>query len=265
MRAEACSRQQWLLAQVDRKKKAPSVIPYERSSAYAWRNVKRIIADEMADGGARDLIELGAGRHPFFKREEVPAGVATYTLNDIDPQELELAPADYDKAVFDVCGELDRYEGRFDFAFSRMLAEHVPDGRIFHRNVCRMLRPGGRAFHFMPILYSPPFVINRLLPEALAEKLLLMIVPYRTRDRFPKFPARYSRCRAKSKRLLAMYREVGFADVDIEVFFGNDYFNNIPVLNKLDALLSEIAYRRDFEHLAAYAFVRARKALARTP
>ena len=46
-----------------------------------------------------------------------------------------------------------------------MLAEHVPDGYRFHSNLFELLKPGGVAFHFMPTLYSPPFVINRLLPE----------------------------------------------------------------------------------------------------
>ena len=62
--------------------------------------------------------------------------------------------------------------GAFDVVVSRFTAEHVPDGRLFHEHVFSMLRPGGHAVHLFPTLYSPPFVLNHVLPSALSERLL---------------------------------------------------------------------------------------------
>jgi SAM-dependent methyltransferase len=231
-------------------------IPEHRSAAFAWRTLKQTVADEIVACHAGAVIELGGGRHPLFARAEAPACVTSYTLNDISECELALAPDVYDKAAFDVCGEVGPHAGRYDFAFSRMLAEHVPDGETFHRNVFRLLRPGGRAFHFMPILYSPPFVLNRILPAGLAERLLLLVAPYRTRERYPYFPARYSMCRAGTPGLIRKYRAIGYGRVEIEVFFGNEYLKKIPVLGAIDAAITGLAYRGGFEHLGAYAFVR---------
>src|ERR1700721_1406514 len=53
----------------------------------------------------------------------------------------------------------------YDLVFSKMLCEHLPDARTFHANCLRLLRPGARAVHFFPTLYTLPFVANRLIPE----------------------------------------------------------------------------------------------------
>jgi 2-polyprenyl-3-methyl-5-hydroxy-6-metoxy-1,4-benzoquinol methylase len=74
--------------------------------------------------------------------------------------------------------------------FSKMLCEHLPDARTFHENCLRLLKPGGRAVHFFPTLYTLPFVANRLIPEEFARAVLRRIQPGRIDDpKHEKFPA----------------------------------------------------------------------------
>ena len=137
-----------------------------------------------------DILELGGGRRPSFALTEMPPTVRSYTVNDVSESELSLTPAEYAKACFDVAGDASAFAGRYDVVFSRFLAEHVADGYALHRNVWQVLREGGVSFHLIPTLFASPFVVNTLLPEATARKLLTALFPSR-KSIAPKFPAFY--------------------------------------------------------------------------
>ncbi len=231
-------------------------IPFEQTSPYAWENYKDHVAGIISSIDRADIIEIGAGRAPLFDKADLPGNVASYTINDISKRELDLASGDWHKVCFDVCGDVSAIEPRYDVAFSKMLAEHVPDGYKFHSNLFKILKPGGISFHFMPTLYSPPFVINRLLPEFVSRSLLRVFFEYRDDDRIPKFPAYYSMCYGASARLVGRYNSIGFADVDIRTFYGHGYFAKIPGIRELDSVLSRFAYRHDWTLLGSYAYVR---------
>lgn len=235
-------------------------IPYDRSSRFAWEHFKATVADIAADFPNPDIIEIGGGRSPLFAPGELPGNVASYTINDVSAQELERAPNIWRKACFDICGDLNPLPDQYDVAFSKMLAEHVPDGRRFHANILRLLKPGGVAFHFLPTLYAPPFVLNKLLPDSLTRPIVAALFPGRDDNGNPKFPAYYSMCSGRSERLIGKYRSIGYDRVDIRTFFGHDYFRRIPLLRELDRALSRFACGHDIHALGAYAYVRLTKA-----
>src|ERR1700676_4457615 len=108
-----------------------------------------------------------------------------------------------------------------------MLAEHVRSGRLMHQNIYRLLRPGGYAFHFFPTLYSPAFVINRLLPERASQWALDRLL--RGRPHHEKFPARYSWCRGPSPRNMRRLQDLGYHVVDVRSFYGTEYLSKIPI------------------------------------
>ena len=232
-----------------------SPIPQEHTSAYAWSRYKAEVADLVRAKDRPDIIEIGAGRSPLFTRDDLPANVGSYTINDISQSELDRAPEGWTRACFDICGDVSPIRARYDVAFTRMLAEHVPDGPRFHANVFRLLKPGGVAFHFMPTLYSPPFVINKLLPETLSRKVLNAFFRHRNENEIPKFPARYSMCHGASGRLIARYKSIGYGEVDIRTFYGHDYFASIPILRDVDRVLSNTAYKRGMTLFGSYAYV----------
>lgn len=196
----------------------------------AWRDHAATVRRLIEASGARTVCELGGGANPALPLDWVRARGLEYTILDVSPEELAKAPAGYRKLAADICGEPPPQAGPFDFMFSKMLAEHVASGERFHRNVYRLLAPGGLAFHFFPTLYAPPFVANRLLPDDLSSRTLQAFAP-RDRHRHGKFPARYSWCRGPTRAQLARLRALGYEIVGYRGFFGHDYYRRVPPLH----------------------------------
>jgi SAM-dependent methyltransferase len=203
------------------------------------------------------ILELGAGRRPSFTLDEMPSTVGSYTVNDISADELALLPPGYELACFDVSGDAENFRDSYDVVFSRFLAEHVPDGRAMHRNVHRVLRDGGVAFHLIPTLYCLPFVINKYMPERLTSWVLDSLDP-RNRTS-PKFPASYSLCYGDPERMRRELLAVGYRKVEIQNFYGHFYYGKIPVLRNLHSAFSDLAAARDWTWLSSYAYIRAYK------
>lgn len=203
------------------------------------------------------VLELGAGRWPSFKLDEMPSSIHSYTVNDISADELALLPNGYEKACFDVSGDAAEFSDSYDVVFSRFLAEHVRDGVGMHRNVHRVLRPGGVAFHLIPTLYALPFVLNKLAPERLTTPLLKLLSPRRAIS--PKFPAYYSACYGNPARISSMLKEIGYKKIEVRNFYGHFYYEKIPVLRSLHRRFSSIAASRHWHNLSSYAYITAHK------
>lgn len=204
-----------------------------------------------------DILELGAGRWPSFRLNEMPSTIRSYTVNDISEEELSLLPEGYDKACFNVSGDAAAFRDTYDVVFSRFLAEHVPDGEAMHRNVYDVLREGGQAFHLIPTLYALPFVINKLLPEWFTTGLLKVLSPRRAMS--PKFPAPYSACYGDPEKMTRMLKDIGYRRVEVRNFYGHFYYEKIPVLKQLHERFSALAARRNWTLLSSYAYIRAFK------
>lgn len=227
----------------------------------AWDTGMRGYADELkrivAAHPEAGILELGAGRYPSFRISDMPDTIRSYTVNDISEHELSLLPEGYEKACFDVSGDADNFRDTYDVAFSRFLAEHVPDGEAMHRNVFGVLRKGGTAFHLIPTLYALPFVINKLLPERLTEALLSTLSPRRAIS--PKFPAYYSACYGNPARMTRMLKGIGYSEVEVRNFYGHFYYEKIPGLKQAHERFSALAAKRDWTFLSSYAYIRAVK------
>jgi hypothetical protein len=231
-------------------------------SAKHWRAADHEYDSTLVDLVKRypdaDILELGGGRRPSLALSELPEGVRSYTVNDVSEAELALAPAGYKTACFDVAGDASAFAGRYDVVFSRFLAEHVADGYALHRNVWQVLKDGGVAFHLIPTLYASPFVINRLLPEATAYKLLTSLFPSR-KSKLPKFPAYYSYCRGDTAKMREMFGAIGYRKVEIRNFYGHLYYKKLPGLREIEGFLSDLAARNDWSWYASYAYIEAYK------
>ena len=204
-----------------------------------------------------DILELGGGRWPSFRLEDMPSNLRSYTVNDISEHELSLLPEGYDKACFDVSGDASAFEGRYDVVFSRFLAEHVKDGRAMHRNVYGVLKPGGVAFHLIPTLYASPFIINKFVPERFGQKALDLLVPRRGVS--PKFPAFYSACRGDTPAMRKLFHDIGYSRVEITNFFGHFYYDKIPLLNHAQRWFARKAAEKNWSWASSYAYIKAYK------
>ncbi|SFJ61620.1 Methyltransferase domain-containing protein [Bosea sp. OK403] len=233
-----------------------------RRSENSWTALKPTLRRIIEAMPARTVLEIGGGRHPFFSVGEARELGFKLTVNDLDARELQHAPGEFDRLVLDITADLGKLAvqpGPFDLIFSRMVFEHVSDARKAWSNVYQMLGSGGVGFAFVPTLYSPPFVINRLIPEALASRVLRLIDSTRNPDEIPKFPAFYDACRASEEALAPMLHEIGFRDVCVVPFFGTPYFPAIPVLRHLAKAFDRLIERRDWRMFASYAYITARK------
>jgi SAM-dependent methyltransferase len=242
---------------------------YDSREAFAWDNYKPTLigfvealrqAGRCGDDGRVRLMEIGGGRGPQFTPAEAEKLGVALTVNDIDARELSLAPPGFATACFNIADAVaPALFGQFDFAFSRMVFEHVKNAPRAWANVASLLAPGGVALAFHPTLYSPPFIVNWLTPEAFSARVLKLFFPGRHDGDYPKFPARYELCVAEPSAVAPKLKAAGFSETLIAPFFGHGYLRSVPIVRDIEGALHVWAERRDIRWLASYAFTMARK------
>lgn len=225
----------------------------------AWSQFSETIYGLIEDNQLKRICEVGGGGNPTIELDYINKNSLEYTLLDISAEELDKAPAGYIKVVADIASsDLNLEGGKYDLVFSKMLAEHVKDGRTFHRNIYKLLRADGIAFHFFPTLYSPPFVINYLIPQTLSAKLLETFQP---RDMFQhgKFPAYYSFCRGPSQKQIQFYKNIGYIVDKFQGYFGHSYYRKIPIIYQIHLLLRRILIAHPLPFATSFAYIFLRK------
>lgn len=236
---------------------------YPTNWLWAWDNYKPTVLEISREYGLTRHLEIGGGRDPLFGPDELADEGISVTLNDISADELSRAPAGFRTITHDICAPdapdaLGR--GCYDFAYSRMLMEHVRDVPTMWHNMHEMLAPGGVALAFFPTLYAPVFAINRIVPERLTRAALEAVFPDRKPEGDnPKFPAFYDHCYSRESKMVPMLQKAGFSDVTILPFYGYSYFWKFPVLKQIDAAFTNFAQRHDWRLVSSFAYVIARK------
>jgi SAM-dependent methyltransferase len=208
----------------------------------------------QAHPGGR-ICDIGAGANPTFPVEYARNSGVSVTLLDISPDELSKAPPGFHTIVADIADPNLIVRETFDVVCSRMLAEHVRDGRAFHANIRKLLRSGGHAIHFFPTLWTLPFVVNRLVPESLARWLFRAARTGRDPWQEGKFPAYYRMCRGPTGKQLDRLASFGFDVVDYYGFFGHAYYIRFPLLQALQERWADALLRRPMPWLTSYAVV----------
>jgi len=238
-------------------------IKYDYSNK-AWATSTDYLDDLIKKTGAKRILEVGGGANPTFPLEFVQKYDLEYTVLDISADELAKAADGYVKVCADITSEQLDLPGGYDLIFSKMLAEHVKSGETFHRNVYRLLSANGSAFHFFPALFAPPFVLNRLLPERLAEKLLNILQSGREREgHYAKFPAYYSWCRGPIPSQIKRFEALGYRVSEYIGFFGHDgYYTKLPTFLKIHQAFSSWLVRHPIPVLCSFAFVLLQKDVA---
>jgi SAM-dependent methyltransferase len=229
---------------------------------WAWDNYENVVRGLARILHARRLLEVGGGRDPLFSADELKALGIEMTINDISQTELDVLPNSYQKACFDVAGDIApvaHLRDSFDLAFSRMVFEHVADGQRAWSNLYQLLAPGGVALAFVPTLYAFPFVVNKLLPDDVAAKIVKLLYPNRTDNEDPVFPARYSWTFASEAKMKPMLMAIGYSEAVILPFYGHGYFERFPVVRDIHAQFTAMARKHDWRAVASYAYIAARK------
>jgi hypothetical protein len=230
-------------------------IRYEHLN-WGWKEHIPYLRKLASEPRVRRVCEIGGGANPSLSIDFVREHGLDYTVLDISQEELDKAPAQYNKVCADITSETLNLPGGYDLVFSKMLAEHVKDGRQFHRNIHRLLNPEGQAFHFFPTLSILPFVINRLLPERVTEPLLVSIQDRRERSgKHAKFPAYYDWCQGPINSQIRRYQSVGFDVEEFIGFFGHNYYKKIPLLHKMQDRFARTLIKHPIPWLTSHAYV----------
>src|SRR6185295_18326741 len=108
-------------------------------------------------------------------------------------------------------------------------------------------------------LYAFPFVVNWLLPDDFAAKIVKHVYKNRTDDEDPVFPARYSWTVASEKKLKPMLSAIGYRKAAVIPFYGHGYYDPLPLVRNVHAKFTEMARARDWRFFASYAYIAARK------
>ena len=199
------------------------------------------------------ILEVGAGSNPTLSPQFVRDRGLSYVVSDSNAEELRKTNVAFDRLVLDLSAKsIDpALVGTFDCVLSRMVAEHIPDGGQYHRNVYKVLRPGGVSAQCFSTMWALPFVANRLLPQKLG-RALQNFFSYRD-DLHGKFTAYYSWSRGPTNSMLRRFEAIGFEVIDYTGYFGHNYYLRMPRLHQLEALKSRWLLRFPIPQLCAYA------------
>jgi SAM-dependent methyltransferase len=217
----------------------------------------RRLHSRLEELGGGMVCELGGGARPAVELDFLAQNGLECLVVDVSETELQKAPSGYATLVGDVSSPGFRtpgHDGRYDLVFSRVVAEHVPDARQFHLNTRRLLRPGGLAMHFFPTLWWPPYVVNRVLPETLAERILLRLEPWReSSGKSGKFPAYYHWCYGPTARQIKRFASVGFSVEHCVAYFGEPSHAPGKALEALNDTWTSAMLRRPSYLFTSYA------------
>jgi SAM-dependent methyltransferase len=217
--------------------------------------------NSLMEGGSKRFCDVGGGANPLVPLADIEKFSLDYVVVDESQDELDKAPTGYQLFRLDMSdsaavSEFVEQRGAFDVVVSKWTAEHVPDGRVFHEQIFDMLRPNGTAVHLFPTLYSPVFLLNRLLPPGLSNLILPKVTSGREMEgTHAKFRSYYSWCRGPSRRQLRRFQSVGFFVERYVGFFGHWYYSRIRPLQRAHEAITDQLVRHPLSSMTSYALV----------
>jgi SAM-dependent methyltransferase len=205
------------------------------------------------------VVDIGAGREchflPFLGGDAAPVLIGV----DIDEDEIRLNRDLAMRLVGDVAHGWMLAPGSADFLISRSVVEHIHDNRAYFANAAAALRPGGYFINLFPGRYAPFALVNRLLPDALARRVLYFFHPH-FRDPCG-FKPYYDRCYYSAIR--QMLEENGMEVVELELrYYQSLYCDFFVPLYLVSLGYDYLMYLLGVRNLASQILLVARKKAA---
>ena len=223
------------------------IFPNTKHSAYTHyrEQVSKNLADNIT------ALDIGGGKRCFFAAEcRKYTGVKIIAL-DVSAEELAFNNDADEKIVFDLAsGERIPLEDEsVDMVTSSSVLEHLKNLENAVKEVSRILKPGGKFISVLPSKFALFTMINQLLPNWLARKILFAIRP-ETKG-FCGFIAYYDHCYYPAlKNLLSKH---GFGNINFMFDYNQSGYLSFFVPFGLISLLWDcLMYILHMKPLCAY-------------
>jgi SAM-dependent methyltransferase len=176
---------------------------------------------ELGRPGTNVVVDIGGGRTWHFGDEYRRNPDFRLIGVDIDPGELALNQSLDQAVTADVCRTLGVPDNSVDLVLGRAVVEHLHDTSAFLEGLMRALKPGGRAVLVFANRWSPPMILNQIIPHRVSERLLLALVP--GTSGICGFKAHYDKCSFPAFKRAA--RRAGF-EIPYEYvgYYSSSYF-----------------------------------------
>lgn len=162
------------------------------AKGHTFRQYPVAVAECIAAEKLRRIVDVGGGKTCAFAAL-TPAGWGGKILSlDIAPEELLHNQCVDLRMVSDVTQGLPVQDGALDMITSRSVLEHLADLEAFVVGAARAIRPGGYFIHWVPNKFAPFAVVNAMLPNRIAKKMLHYLDP--ATKGICGFPVVYDRC-----------------------------------------------------------------------
>ena len=225
---------------------------------YSLQDEYQGVLERLLQGldGPALVVDVGGGRHCHFARLRPAGSAARIVAVDISAEELALNQDVDERIVADATQPLPLGRGEVSVLVARAVLEHLSDTEAFIEEAGRVLEPGGHFVVLVPNRHAFSSVLNRLIPDRLAQLLLHALVPG-SAGRLG-FPAHYDRTTsADLRRLLSKY------DMDVVeehvTYYQASYFAFFLPLYVLCAAFESTFHRLGAARLAATILLVGRK------
>ncbi|MBQ7155895.1 MAG: class I SAM-dependent methyltransferase [Synergistaceae bacterium] len=207
------------------------------------------VRDSLYDGCT--VVDVGGGKTWHLASER--SRFQNLRLVVIDPSEEQLSyNHDADEKIIFAMGTDERVpldDNSADIVTSHMVLEHIANNDFTMREVHRILKPGGKFISAMPNKFAVFAIINQMMPNWLARKILFFFLP-ETKNSCG-FRAYYDRTYYPAmQKLLARY---GFSDAKFTFTYHQSWYFGFFLPFGIIALLWDfLMYALNCKPLCAY-------------
>jgi hypothetical protein len=117
------------------------------------------------------------------------------------------------------------------------------------------LNDNGLAVHCFSTLYAFPFLVNKLIPEWLSDKLLAIFNPREDYHQHAKFKAYYDMSFGPTAKMIKFFSTIGYEIVDYTGYFGHPYYKRIPPIDAIERVKAKWLVKHPVPFLTSYSSV----------
>lgn len=202
------------------------------------------------------VLDVGGGRDSPFVHHLPREKRSTVVALDILEDHIRTNRAVDLKIVGDICGRLPLQNGSMNVVVTRSVLEHLADPRAAINEIYRTLSPNGVCIHVFPARFSPFSLLNRMIPEKIARRLLFTFFPEWTES--CGFPTLYRYCDARA--MLKVHTDAGFAIRTLKCrYYQSTYYKFFVPLYLVSLVYDTMTYLLNWPFLASQIFLVAEK------